>query len=270
MDQIGADGALHLHREPAQKLIGQDRPAVGVKIVRQPRDEKIPAVAQAKILAPQQPHARARHELAPRHIAVALNIVLVLLQQFELGGIDPFVVARIVAKPAPKDDGPNHAEHRKNLERHPPAHERHHGHNQQRRERPAPARAHPHERLRPGALVFRQPRAERFGQVGETTRFARSEEKTHDPHGGVTPRPAGRGGEKRPPEHHAHEHLARTDLVAQPAGGDFKQRVRQAERGEDRAHLRIRETHVPRDVALGLRNCDAMRLEFWLRQLLRS
>ena len=99
-------------------------------------------------------------------------------QQRRFRGIHASVVVRIVAIPPEEDSGPHHTQQSEHHEGASPRHDLQAEEHEEWRERPTPARAHPHETLRPGAFVHRQPAIECFGDVRKTAGFARPKKKT--------------------------------------------------------------------------------------------
>ena len=67
--------------EPVHEGIGLDlQAALSVQVVRQPGDVKVPAEAQAEILAPQHPHGNRGGEASPRDVRVSFNVLFVVLE----------------------------------------------------------------------------------------------------------------------------------------------------------------------------------------------
>ena len=97
--------------------------------------------------------------------------------QTQLGGVHPRIIPRVVTIPAVEKEGPHDAEGAEQLERVLPGHQLERLVNQVRRERPAPARAHPGDALRAHALFLRQPCGECFRQVWKAARFTRAEQR---------------------------------------------------------------------------------------------
>src|SRR4051812_27124231 len=99
------------------------------------------------------------------------------MQEFELGSVHAFVITRIVPEPAVEPNGPDDADKTKQTEGPPPGHEGEDPHDEQRRERPAPAPAQPHYAHSAAALAAGQPIREHFGQVWKATGFPGAKEK---------------------------------------------------------------------------------------------
>ena len=99
-----------------------------------------------------------------------------------------------------------------------------------------------------------QPGAESLRQIGKTARFPGAEKKLVDPQRGEAPHQHHRRRETRPPQHDAHQHAARTQLVAHPAAGNLGQCVGQREGPEHRPHLRFAQAQVVRDERRGFRD----------------
>src|ERR1022692_3665851 len=82
-----------------------------------------------------------------------------------------------------------------------PSHLIHHQRHQRRRERAAPARAQPHDALRPHPFLLGEPGGERLGEVREAARFSRPKEKLGYRQRRQVPDRAHGGRAATPPDH---------------------------------------------------------------------
>src|SRR5437899_9802175 len=148
---------------------------------------------------------------------MSLRIFLRVSQQTQLGGIDLWMIARLVPEPTIKKDRPNYSKAAKESERPAPGNHRKDPRDQQRRKGAAPARTQPHDSLGPDPFYGGQPNGEGFGEVRETAGFAHPKAETAYHQGNGVPGIPGRRGEGRPHNHDAHGPLARTDEIPEPA-----------------------------------------------------
>src|SRR4026208_1187636 len=91
-------------------------------------------------------------------------------QKLSLGGIQARIVARIVPKPAIEKKRPDESDGSEQLESLAPVHQLEDDKDQRGCKRTTPAGTEPHDPLCPDPLFLRQPRRERFGEVGKTAR----------------------------------------------------------------------------------------------------
>ena len=75
----------------------------------------------------------------------------------------------------------------------------------------------------------REPARDDDRGVRERARFAGAEAEPGDEQQVVVRHRAGQRRERRPPQHHARQHAARTDAIAERAGGNLEQAVGQRE-----------------------------------------
>ena len=102
-------------------------------------------------------------------------------------------------------------------------------HDQQRRDRAANLARHQQHAGHARALRRREPARDDDGGVRKRAGFAGAEAEPGEQQQVVVRHRAGQRRERGPPQHHARQHAARADAIAQRAGGDLEQAVGQRE-----------------------------------------
>src|SRR5262245_57106509 len=92
-----------------------------LQVGRQPGDVKVPAVAEAEVLQPEQPHGWRRQNPCPGNMRVPAGLAVDVLEQVELCRVYALVLAWGVAKPPEEEDRPDDSDHAEQLERPSPA-----------------------------------------------------------------------------------------------------------------------------------------------------
>ena len=149
------------------------RAARFAEVGRQPRDVEPPAVREARVLHAQQPDGRLRHEQPPRRCrlrrgGLARSAATARARPCSPSGARPGRRGTTGRTQSPRST-PSDAEQ---LEGAAPRHELQDVHDQQRRERSAPPRRQPQDRLGALALPARQPGREHARQFGKRAGFA--------------------------------------------------------------------------------------------------
>jgi hypothetical protein len=157
--------------------------------------------------------------------------------QSRFRGINARVRARVVAVPPVEEDRPDHPGQAKEQERRAPGDVLQAQVNQQRGERAAEPRAHPHNPLRPAALAQGQPAVEGLGQVRKRAGLPCPKQELRHDERPAAPHPAQGGGAQRPPDDDPQQYPPRAEPVAQVTGGNLKQGISQRKGAEHPAHL---------------------------------
>ena len=171
------------------------------------------------------------------------------------------LILRMVPEPPPEEQCPEKADRAEQIEALPPGHEVQHEHDQQRREGAAPAGREPHQALSPRPILPAEPVAEGTRQIGKTARLPQAKEETTADQRRQASHPTAGRGEEGPPANPAGERPAGAETVREPAAGDLKESVGNAEDGERQSHLLLREPQIGADQMLRLRDAHAIDVE---------
>src|SRR5579862_1893446 len=216
------------------------------------------------------------------HAMLCANIIrrAIVADHCQFTFIDRWIVLRLLDKPRSKANHPDDADKARNEKPKPPggkmrqffqkrnvieqsvkssrAEKAKNGGKNDRRKSAAPSRQQPQKPAGPAARFNRQPRLLHLGHARICARFSRAEEKSkrqqHDKPG----RRPGKPGEERPGDDDSRERAARAEAVAQPAAGNFKQRIGEPEGTEDQADLLVAQMQIVLDIVLRLHDADAV------------
>src|SRR5213592_1551346 len=147
------------------------------------------------------------------------------------------MLRRIIPEPSPPEECPEDPKTAENPKARTPSGGGNQRYSQRRRQRAAKARSHKDDAVRPPAFGGRKPLREASRRIGEGSGFTGSEQKPEGEQRDVVPRGPRRHREYRPPQDNSGQNLSRSNRVAQPSAGDFKDRIRQREGTKDPPHL---------------------------------